>query len=86
MVGEIVVGNGDISWSHNDINESICAIGEVAVINPDVLRPEDVNSIAVGCSSLPEMCAIASNHRRSGRDAVVDVNSVNDDVSHVLQR
>ncbi len=68
------------------INESICAIGEVAVINPDVLRPEDVDSIAVGCSSLPEMCAIASNHRRSGRDAVVDVNSVNDDVSHVLQR
>jgi hypothetical protein len=54
MVGEIVVGNGDISWSHDDINESICAIGEVAVINPDVLRPEDVNSIAVGYSSLPE--------------------------------
>lgn len=84
MVGEVVVGNGDISRTHNHINKAIRTSGEEAVVDPDVVGAKYRHCGTSVRSSLPVMRGRASDHRRSGTFAVVDVHAMNDDAMHIL--
>lgn len=55
MILKVVVGDGDIGGALNDINKPISTVGEITVVHPDVVRPEDVNGISIGFASASEM-------------------------------
>lgn len=56
------------------------------MVHPDIVRPEDVNGISVCFASASVMGRRAPYVGRSGGLTVVNVNVVNDDVVHILNR
>ncbi len=86
MVSEVVVGDGDGGGAFNDISETVSAVGEVVVIDPDIIGSEDVDAISVCGSSVPDMLRSAAYRGRSRRNAIVNVDPVHDDVGNELDR
>ncbi len=86
MVSEVVVGDGDGGGAFNDISETVSAVSEVVVIDPDILGSEDVDAISVCGSSVPDMLRSAAYRGRSRRNAIVNVDPVHDDVGNELDR
>lgn len=84
VVLKVVVGDGDVSGSLNDINKAISAAREITVVHPDVVRPEDVNGISVRFASASVMGGRAPYISRSGGLTVVNVDVVNNNVVNIL--
>jgi len=84
MVGHVVVGDGDGSGSMNGINQPITTIRQRAMIDPNMLRVEDRHSIAVRLRPKPRVLRRVSDVGVPRRLAIVNVNSVNDHVAHVV--
>jgi len=84
MVGHVIVGDGDGSGSMNGINEPILAVGQRAMIHPNMLRVKDGHSIAVGFRPKPRVLRRVSDVGVPRGLAIVNVNPVNDDVAHVV--
>ena len=55
-----------------------------AMVDPDLLRSEDRDPVAVGSTSPPDFRRRGGDDGASGRFTVVDVDVVDDDVLHVL--
>ncbi|RZS12496.1 hypothetical protein BHM03_00043965 [Ensete ventricosum] len=84
VVGEVIVGDGNGSGDHDGINEPIGAVGQRAVVDPDVAGAEDGNAIAVGHGPPSIVGGGAADHGVPGGLAIVDVEAVDDDVGDVL--
>lgn len=56
------------------------------MVNPDMTRPENRNPVAVGHRPPPIMTRRAANHGVSGRFTVMNVQPMNDDIRHELDR
>lgn len=84
VVGEVVVGHSDGSGTHNGVDEAVGAVGEGAVVDPDVAGAEDGDGVAVGHGAPPVVAGRAAHHGVAGGAAVVDVEAVDDDVGDVL--
>ncbi len=86
MVSEVVVGDSDGGGAFNDISETVSAVSEVVVIDPDIIGSEHVDAISVCGSSVPDMLRSAAYRGRSRRNAIVNVDPVHDDVGNELDR
>jgi len=86
VILEVVVGDGDISGALDDIHKPIRAVGEVAMVHPDVVRAEHINGVPVRLPSTAIMAGRASDVRRTCDLAVMNVQVVDDDVADELQR
>ena len=84
MLSEQVVWNGDSSGPQDCIDQPICAPWQRTVIHPDWSRRNDVNPISISLTSKSIMCGWAPHICISRRFAVVDMDSMNDDVIHIL--
>ncbi|KAL5990159.1 hypothetical protein ACLOJK_011056 [Asimina triloba] len=84
MVGEVIVGDGDSSGPHDSIYKAIGAVGKGAVIYPDVAGTEDGNSITVGHCPPTIMAWGAANHRVASGLAVMDMESMDNNISDKL--
>lgn len=56
VMGEVIVGDGDGSGTHDGVYQTIGAIGQGAMIYPDVTGPKDRDSITIGNSPPTIMC------------------------------
>lgn len=86
VVGEVVVRNCYGSWTHNSVNEAISTIRERIVINPNVAWSKDGDAIAIRHCPPPIMAGRASNHGIASRLAVMNVESMNNDICNELDR
>lgn len=86
VVSEIVIGDGNGGRSHNRINQPISAIRQRIVIDPYMTRPENGDRVTVRHSPPPVMRRRASHHGVTGPPTVMDINTVDDDVRHILDR
>jgi hypothetical protein len=84
VILKVIVGDRDTVGAFNDIDKPIGAAGEVAMVDPDVLRAEDVDAIAVRLAAVTHMAGRAAHVAGTGRFAVVDVHAVDDDVADEL--
>lgn len=84
MVGEVVVGHCDCSGTHDGVDEAVGAVGERAMVNPDVAGAEDGDGVAVGHGAPPVVAGRAPDHGIAGGPAVMDVQAMDDDVGDVL--
>lgn len=84
MVGEVVVGHSNSSGSHDGIDKAVGAVGEGAVVDPDVAGTEDGDGVAVGHGPPAVVAGRAPHHGVPRGPAVVDVEAVDDDVGDVL--
>lgn len=85
MVGKVAVTNSNPSGPHDSIDQSIGAVAERAMIDPDLLRTENGNPIAVRSPSVSDVSRRRSDVGVPRRLAMVDVDVVYDHVRHVLQ-
>lgn len=84
MVGEVVVGNSDGSGTHDGVHKPISAVGERAVVDPYMAGTEDRHPIAICHCPPPVVSGRAANHGIASGLAVMDVDSVDDDVGNIL--
>lgn len=84
MVSHVVVWNGDGCGPMDGINEPIFAVGQGAMVHPDVAPAEDRDAIAVRYGPPPVVLWGVAHHSVSAFLAVVYVDAVDDDVGHVL--
>ncbi len=64
VVGEVVVGDGDVCRALNAVDEAIRSVSQEVVIHPQVVRPEDRHRVSVCHFSVPGMrrCAYHLQH------------------------
>lgn len=84
MIFEIVVGVSESCGTLNGVYKSVCASCQVAVIYPDVPGVEDTDAITVCDAPMTDMLGRAPDHGRTCGLAIVDENSVYNDVTNVL--
>lgn len=84
MVSEKAVWNGYSSGTHDGVDQSICATWQWTVVNPNCAWSKDGNPISITLGSKPIMCGGAPNICISRRFTVVDMNSMNDNIGHIL--
>uniref|UniRef100_A0A804PV48 Uncharacterized protein n=1 Tax=Zea mays TaxID=4577 RepID=A0A804PV48_MAIZE len=88
VVGEVAVGDGDPGGLGDDVDEAVLAVGEREVVQPHVGGAEDGDAVAVGDDAPAEVVGRVADVAAVlvGRDDVVDVDVVDDDVVHELHR
>lgn len=86
MVRKVIVGNSNPGGPHYRINQSVLAVGERAMIDPDLTRSEDGDSVAVRFCAPPIMRRARADVSLAGRDAVVNVDVVDYNIADVLER
>lgn len=84
MVRHIIVRNRNSRGSMNSINQSITAVRKRAMIHPNMASPENRNPVSVRQSPPPIMPRRVSNISIPALLAVVDVQTMDDDIRHVL--
>ncbi|KAF3790928.1 hypothetical protein EJ110_NYTH15672 [Nymphaea thermarum] len=84
MVGKVIIGNGDGGRGHDRIDEPIGAVGQRAVIDPDVAGPEYRDPVTVCHSPPPVVARRAPDQCIASRLAVMDVYAMDDDVGDIL--
>lgn len=85
MVREVVVGDGDSGGPHYGVDEAVRAVGQGAVVDPDLPRAVDGDPVAVGSPAPADVGGAGGNVGVAGGLAVVDVDVVDDDVGDVLE-
>jgi hypothetical protein len=86
VLGEVVVGDCHASGAHGDVHQAVRAVGEVAVVHPDVVRGVNVHGIAIGSPPASTVRRGASDGGGAGGDDVVDVHAVEYHVGDGLKR
>lgn len=76
----MVVGNGDCRGRLNDIDETVDAVVKGIVVDPDVGRLKDADTISVAHSSLSIVLIVVSDYATIPWDGIVDVETMDDDV------
>lgn len=84
VVSKMVVRDSDGSGAHDSINKAIRAVREGVVINPDMAGTKDGDSITIGHGSPTKVGWRAANHRIASGFAVVDVETMDDDIGNKL--
>lgn len=84
MVGEVVVRDGNGSRAHYSINKAISTIGKRVVVNPNVARSKNGDGIAISHCPPPIMRWRAPNHGIASGLAIMDVETMDDDIGHKL--
>lgn len=85
VVREMVVRYGNPGGSHHHVDQSIGTVRQRAVVDPDIFWSENGDAVAVGFAAVSVVGGAGSNVRVAGRDAVVDVDVVDDDISDELE-
>ncbi len=85
MIGKIVVGNGDARGAMNGVNEAVVAVGEVAMVHPDIMGCKHIDAVSIASPSTSEMRGRASDDRVSRIFAVRNVDAMDNDVAHILE-
>ncbi len=85
VIGKIVVGSGDGRGAMNGVNEAVIAVGEVAMVHPDIMGCKHVDAISIASPSTSQMRGRASDDRVSSRFAVMNVDAMDNDVAHILE-
>lgn len=83
-MSEVIVGNSDGSGSNDRINKPVGAAGERAVVDPHMARTKDGYGITIGHGPPTIVSRRATNHCIPSWLAVMNVDSMDDDVRHVL--
>lgn len=73
MMRHVIVGNGYSRGAMNGINEAVAAVGEGAMVNPDMAPPENGNPVPIGQSPPTVMARRISNISIPALLAVMDV-------------
>lgn len=84
VIGEVAVGDGDSGGAKDDINQSITASLHGDMIDPNILRSEDGDPVAVAPGSETEVVGGVSDHAAVAGDDVGDPDAVDDHVLHEL--
>ena len=84
MMGHVVVGDGDGRGSMDGIHQSVIAVGERAVVHPNMASPEYGHPIPVWYRPPPVMVGGVPHIGVASLLAVVYVEAMNDNVGHVL--
>jgi hypothetical protein len=85
VIGKIVVGNGDGRGAMNGVNEAVVAVGEVAMVHPDIMGCKHIDPVSIASPSTSETRGRASDDRVSRRFAVMNVDAMHNDVAHILE-
>lgn len=85
VILEVVVGDGDVSGSFDNIHKPIGALSEVAMVHPDIMGAKDVDCISIRFPSPSGMGRGASHIGRTRGLAIMDVDTMDDNVVHKLQ-
>lgn len=83
-MGEVIVWNGNCSWTHNSINETISTIRKRVVINPNMAWTENGNGITISHSPPTIMWWWASNQGITSWFTIMNVETMNDNISNKL--
>lgn len=86
MTGHMAIGDGNGRGSHDGINEAILALGHGNMIYPDVGGSVHGYGVAVALRSEAEMAHGVPDHATAAPLDVMDVQPMDDDVLHKLQR
>lgn len=86
MTSHMAIGDGNGGGSHDCIDQAVLAIGERDMIDPNIGDSEHRNSVAVALRAYPKVIHRVSDHPTLPLLDVVDVQSMNDDIPHELQR
>ena len=86
VLGEVVVGDGDRRGAADHVDEAVSGAGEVAVVDPDVLRREDGDRVAVRTAAVADVRGGRHDARGARGTDVVDGHPVDDDVRDELKR
>ena len=84
MVCHVIVRNSDGRRTMNGINQSITAVGQRAMVHPNMASSEDGNSVAVRQSPPAVMGGGVSHVGIPTSLAIVDVNTMNYNVGNIL--
>lgn len=84
VVGEVVVGYGDGGGAVDGVDQPVPAVGQGAVVDPDMAAAEDGDAVAVRQRPVPVVPGGVPDVGVPALLAVVDVEAVDDDVRHVL--
>ena len=84
MVGHVVVGDGYRVGAMDGVYEAIMAVGEGAVVYPDMARGEDGDAVAIRWGPPPGMLWGVAYVTVAPGLTVVDVEAVDDDVGRVV--
>lgn len=84
MMGHVVVRDGDGCGSMDGIDQSIVAVRQRAMVNPNVLTSKDGHPIAVRYSPPPGMLRRVSDIAIASLLTVMYVNAMNDDVGGIM--
>ena len=83
-MSEVVVRYRYRRRAQHHIDKPIGTMTQGAMVDPDLLRSEDRDPVAVRSTSPPDFRGRSGDDGSSGRFTVVDVDVVDDDVLHVL--
>lgn len=86
VVREIIVGDRYPRGPHYRVDQPVGAVAQRAVIHPYLLRAEYGDPVTVRLAPVPDVGRRRGDHRVPRGLAVVDVDVVDDDVGHVLER
>ena len=85
MLSEVVVGDGDIGGAADDIHQPISASREVAMVDPHMLAGKDRDCIPIRPASVAHIRGGAHDPPWPCGLYVVDGDTVDDDVIHILE-
>ncbi len=72
VVGKVVVGDGDVCRALNGIHQTVRGVGQEVVINPQVVRAENVHCISLCHVSVPDMGRCAY-HLHKEKNTIISV-------------
>lgn len=84
MIGEVAVGDADAGGAFDGVNEAIGAVLHGDMIDPDILRPEDGDAVAVADGAEAVVVDGVPNHAAVLADDVVEPEAVDDYVADEL--
>lgn len=84
MTSEVRIGNGDGSGTHNGVDKAIAAVRHGNVVDPDMRRAEDGNTIAIALRPETHMVPRVSYLATCPHNDVVYLDAVDDHVLHEL--
>ena len=85
VMREIIVGDSDRCGPHYGIDQTVRAVRQGAVVDPDLVRREQGDAVAVRYAPPPRVGRGGPHDGVARGLAVVDVDVVDDNVRHVLE-
>lgn len=86
MMCHVIVRQSYSRRAHDSINESVFTIRERAMVNPNMTPSKDRDTITVRYSPPPKVPWRASYHSVPTLLTIMDMNPMDDNVGHVLDR